>query len=330
MLENKINTIINSAAAIDSINNIDYKFRSYEVQLMISAIKSLVPSMDTNRVTINYDRYKKELELLRYYFDEGQKNINISDRSNYWKYEDETFTSRIIPIIISNGDYENAKDEIIKNVLYSTGSIVVLLNSIVLGKLLNILITNKELIEEEILLTLKNEIITFSQVEFLNKYKNEYKISLEEYDGNFLIDFERMRIELINILNGKGSMENNIIKESINIIKNKENTSLLQIQDLYLSAIFGIYCEDINKIEYNDKSFIVKISDYLIKLRKGRINSKNLMVEISNIPDIFKFKVGEVIDHPLLNKCQIINKYKLERSTIIEVMTKSGLYRFKK
>lgn len=330
MLEDKMEKIIISSAAIDAINDNDNKFRSYKVQIMIGTIKSLVPLAENSGVKINYDRYTKELELLDDYFDKGKEDILKLNKKNYWNYKSRFLTSRIIPIVIANENYDVAKKEVIKNVLYSTGDIGVLLNSILLGKLLDLLIKNKEISYEEILLDLKSEIITFSQSDFLEQYRKEYMIALEEYDGNFLVDFERSKIQLINLLNGVESEKNKLLRKSLDIIKSKENKSIVEINDLFLSSILGVYSEKVTKIEYNDKNFIIKMSDYLIRLRKGRINLKDLRSEISDVPDLFKYNAGKVINHPLLNKCQIIKKYNNNSSIVIEVMTKSGLYKFQK
>ncbi|MBS4535310.1 hypothetical protein GOQ29_06725 [Clostridium sp. D2Q-14] len=332
MLENRIKRIIISTAAIDAINDNDNKFRSCEVQVMISTIKSLIPSLENNGVKINYDRYKKELELLNYYFDKNKKSGSRLNRVDYWSYEDKTFTSRIIPIVIANEDYETAKKEIIKNILYSTGNINILLNGILLGKLLDYLIKNQQILYDDILSKLKNEIIAFSQTKFLEEYRDHYRKSLDEYSGNFLVDFERNRIKLINILNEIESKNINILKKSLCIIKNKEDILIekIKVDDLYVSAMLGVYLKKISEKKYNDRNFIEKISDYLIKLRKGRIDSRNLKVKIYSIPDLFKYDVGKEINHPLLNRCQIVKRYNHNESIVIEVVTKSGLYKFKR
>lgn len=330
MLENRIRRIMNSAAAIDKINNNDNKHRSYKVQVMISTIKSLIPSTENKGVIINYQRYIKEIELLKDYIDGSNKKIIDREKNDYWNNKSQVFSASLIPIVIANEDYEIARKEIIKTILYFTGDINTLLNGIVLGRLLKELINSNEINGENILSNLKDEIIKFSQKEFITDHENDYNRPLEEYKGNFLVDFEINRIEVINLLNKKEYDNNSLLSKSIRIILNKGEISISEVDDLFISAIVGIYLDDISKMEYTDRNFVTRISDYLIKLRKGRIDPENLKTAIITLPNIFNYKVGEVIKHPLLNKSQIIKKEQHNGSTLLEVMTKSGLYIFKK
>ncbi|NBI05459.1 hypothetical protein [Senegalia massiliensis] len=324
MSKDIIEKIINSASTMDALKNNKNVIRNYQLQLMLSTIKSLIPSEDKKGIRIYYPRFIKEMELLKYYIYNTDKNKT----NNYYKYKDSNFTARIIPIVITNSDFDIAREEIIKNILFFTGNIKSLLSGILLGKLLDRLI-NGEYKKEEILKNLKNEIINFSQTEFLKKYKEYYRIDLEEYEGNYTINFEKERINLINTLNDI-SYNDDIIKKSILIIENHCEVDSTKINDIFLLSVLGVYSEEINKIEYNDKKFMTKISDYLVKLRKGRIDPSSLNINMNNIPNLFDSNQGDIIDHPLLNRSKIIKKYYENDTVTIEVMTKSGLYIFQK
>lgn len=326
MIEKKIRSILYSAAAIDSIKGNDNNYRSYTVQLMISSIKSLIPSKESNGVNINFERLKNEIELLKDYYTSDPLEIIDLDSKNYWDLKSTGFESLLIPIILSNEKFENTKEEIIKLTLFLTGDIYVLIQSILLGKLLDIVIKD-ELDLEDIVSNLKEEVIRFSQIDYLEKYSKYYKISIKEYSGNFTIDFEKAKIYYINLLNNDDFLNQDILIRSFNILDANKN---IDIDEIFLAAIIGLHSEEVSNIEYNNKEFIKRISDYIIRLRKGRINITDLSLQSKKMPDIFSFKIGDIIDHPILNKSKLINRYMDKDKEVIELITKSGLYKFQK
>ncbi|MGO1369605.1 hypothetical protein [Senegalia sp. (in: firmicutes)] len=326
MIEENIKNILYSAGAIDRINEEDNDYRSYKVQLMISTIKSLTPLKESDSVIINLERLKKEIEFLKDYYTLNPLEIIDLDIADYWTLKSSSFNSILIPIVLSNEEFENIRAEIIKSILVLTGNIYVLMEQILLGKLLDIVI-KKEINLGDIISSLKEEVINFSQKEFLREYSVYYKKPIEKYSGNFTIDFEKVKIHFINLLNEKEFSNKNILIKSLTILDGNKDIS---IDELFLSGISSINNEKLLSLEYKNSEFIEKISDYLIKLRKGRINLEDLKVEITTLPNIFNFKIGDIINHPLLNKSKLIKRYMDNDREVIEVITKSGLYKLQK
>lgn len=333
MKKNTIKDIVLSAATIDKILYGDYKYRSNIIQIMFITIKSLLPSLNKEGVIVDYKRYEKELELLKYYIkgrDETIENYFHFKNIRYWNAEDKTSKGRIIPIVVANTNFNIIKDEIIKNTLYFTGKIPVLLENIILSKILYLIIENESIEKNKLINELKEDIITLSQKEFKENYIDYYKDSIDNYDGNYKLDFERYKIELINLLNGIESNEYFILKKSINIIFGDNLNIKEDIDDILLLSILGVYNDDISKLQYKDKEYIERLADYLIKIRKGRIDPEVLKVNLSNIPDVFNYNEGDVFNHPLLSKSKILKKIKEDNRTYILLKTKSGKYVFKK
>ncbi|MTI68208.1 MAG: hypothetical protein FH753_16635 [Firmicutes bacterium] len=344
MTEEKINKMILNACREDAFKfekfingnkSIIYSGKkgqwSYLVEILIITIKSLYPSKKEVKVSINYDRFLKELNLWKYYRHGNNKSlINILTRNKesiYWQEDDESIFIRILAIVISNKKYENIKKEVIKNILFTTGNIKNLLEGIILSKVLFSLINKDDLDYEKLLKSLKEEIIHMSQRNFLNTNKDYFRFELSTYPGKYSLDFEREKINLLNILNGiKGKKFTNLI-HTLEILKNKscnENSSF------FVNVIKGIYLEKEFKYVIKDEEFIKVLCKYLIKLRKGRVNPESLEVNEYNLPDIFAFKEGEEFNHTLLNRAIIIKKITYKNYLISYVKTKTGIYRFAK
>ena len=120
---------------------------SYIVEIMIIAIKSLKPSEKDNGNVIDYKRFKSELELWKSY--RHGMNRNLMDgidgkcSKSYFSEIDETVYSRIAVIVLANQSWEAIKSEIIKNILFTTGNIEIILESLMLSKLLFLILRNK-------------------------------------------------------------------------------------------------------------------------------------------------------------------------------------------
>ena len=67
---------------------------------------------------------------------------------------------------------------------------------------------------------------------------------------------------------------------------------------------------------------------YIVKLRKGRIETGTLDITGSTMPSIFDYKQDDVFIHPLLNQSKIIYKSQRESFEIAYVKTRTGIYRF--
>jgi hypothetical protein len=297
---------------------------SHITDLIVITIKSLLPSEDYVAVNLDYNRYNEEIKLWKYYrHGENSSLLNILGAVSpevYWNHVDDTVYLRIVPIVLTNKDYSAIKNETIKNVLFSTGNIKTLIEAILLSKLLYLLILN----EEDIIDKLKEEIINLSQVEFIEEHGKDFRIPIEEYDGNFKVLFEQNKIFALNVLNQSYSKDFSSLQDAIEVYLNGKSgrTSIGK------SINFYIYGQLDSHFEIDD--YYKELGLYLYRLRKGRINPEVLKIKNYYLPDVFQFSEGDTFYHSLLNKSKVIKKEVVKNKTIMYVNTKSGIYKFTK
>nr|WP_300005101.1 hypothetical protein [Tissierella sp.] len=286
-------------------------------QLAMITIKSLMPSDKTIGNTIDYKRFEEELKLLRYYkldaYNHFKRNL---DETEYFNYKDKTLYSRILPIILSNKDYGIVEEEVIKNIIYTTGNIETLLEGLTISKVLFLAIEDGQ----NLLEALKQYIINLSQVEYLEKYRDLYQYDLLKNDVNFEVSFERERVSLITLLHGIDMGKFKDVKDILKVLEGEEaKTSLGRI-------IFNSIKE--KPLEYDMEDSYERMGDYILKLRNSRIDPDALKIERYELPDIFKFEEGEVFFHSLLNHSKVIKKETKDDSLISLIQTRAGMYLF--
>lgn len=300
----------------------NYKDFSLISQLGVITIKSLMPMINEQANRIDYTRFSEEMKLWESYrIGNNSSLLNAQGRGNseiYWNERDDSIISRIIPIVLVNQDYNVVEDEIIKNILYSSGNLIELFESITIGNLLYLVINN----EGSIIDKLKTNIIGFSQVEFVDKYKDYYKIDIKDYAGNFKVEFEKQRIYLLNTLHGIKMNKYMYLEDCINILNNEKPTT-------FIGNILYNYLNELN-IESNIPKFYINLGEYVLKLRKSRVDPELLEIKEYILPDIFSFKEGEVFFHSLLKESKIIKKEVKNNNLTSLVQTRTGIYLFKK
>ena len=293
---------------------------SYQSQIALLTIKSLIPSMEDLGVRMDYKRFREEIELWIHYRvkdNDSLLNIERSDSDIYWKEKDDSIFSRIIPILLANQDYDISEEEIIKNILFTNGNLQSLFETISISYLINLII-NKE---ENVLDKLKEKIIGFGQLDFLDKYEDSYMFSLNNYPNNYQVDFEKEKIHLISLLNGIPINSYSYLLDCINILGEKEGNT-------FIGKI--LYDFLYKEVEYNLPNFYMNMADYILKLRKSRIDPTQLQIKEYILPDIFSFNEGEVFFHSLLKESRIIKKEAKNNIFTSLVQTKTGIYLFKK
>lgn len=303
---------------------------TYIVEIMIVTIKSLVPDESNHGSIIDYERFNEELKLW-YYYRHGENNSLLGTLHNideiYWDYEDDSIFSRIVPIVFANEDWNVARREILKNILYTTGNINSIFEGIAIGKLLFILIDNVNIDYSELVDIIKEEIVGFSQRDFIKDYISYFKSFPKHYKGNYTVDFERKRIELLNILNGISvGLKYNTLKNSLSILAGKGDCNSI---NFFLGGLRSLK-EDLDYETIKDEEFIRNLARFLVKLRKGRISIESLRVDKYILPNIFQYKEGDIFFHTLLKKCQVIKRLDEPDKIVIFIKTKSGIYRFKR
>ncbi|MBZ2175951.1 hypothetical protein K8M07_11950 [Schnuerera sp. xch1] len=292
--------------------------------MIVLTIKSLIPSENYVSTNIDYTRYNEEIKLWKHYrHGENESLMNIFEDFNphvYWNYKDDSVYQRIMPIILVNNDFSTVKEEVIKNVLFTTGNIETLIEALLLSGILHY----QTLDANAMIDRLKEEVINLSQSDFLNKYKKYYRTPIETYRGNFSIDLERSKIQTLNILNLQHSNKFKTLQDCIKtLLDNKEPETII-------GKCINAHKKDMNNEQYDFRKYYYQLANYVYKLRKGRIDPKTLKIEKYNLPDIFQLKEGQAFYHSLLNRSKIIRRQETDNNIIVHINTKSGKYTFKK
>lgn len=304
---------------------------SYITELMIITTKALVPSKVLVGTVIDYKRFQKELQLW-YYYRHGSNNLVLNSSKEvvsdiYWTDEDESICARIFPIVAANTSWEIIKDEVIKNLLFTSGNIANVLETVILSKLLFLKINGIKVFEE-IISDLKDEIIGFSQKEFLQNYENYLKLSLDTYPGNYPITFERKKIILLNILNGISiDSDFETFRNTLKVLQGSRDNEI-GFNNFWSMGLNGIMEGKEIDYDFKDSRFIESLGGYLFKLNKGRISPESLEVSNYELPYIFSFSIGDEFDHSLLNRCRVIKKEEDSNFIVSYIQTKTGVYRF--
>ncbi len=294
----------------------------YISQLGIITIKSLIPMMNEEGVRIDYTRFLEEFKLwLNYRIGGNSSLLNVQGRVNpnlYWNEEDDSIISRIIPLVLANQKYEIIEEETIRNILFTTGNLQVLFETVSIAYLLYLVIKN----DNNIIDKSKENIIGFSQIDYMNKYKKHYRIDIENYSGNFKVEFEREKIHLLNFLNGINNYRYLNLEDTIRVLDNEEPKTFIG------KVLYG-FLYDSNK-EYNLPRFYISLGEYLISLRKSRIDPEKLKIKEYILPDVFSFNEGEMFFHSLLREAKVIKKEVKDSTLTSLIQTKTGMYLFKR
>src|SRR6056297_218127 len=91
---------------------------TYKMQLFIIVCKSL--EYKEKGIGINYERFKEEMTLLKYYLNGSNKALENFYKGNNYNEEDDSIIFRILPIIISNENNKIIEEEVIKNISKTT------------------------------------------------------------------------------------------------------------------------------------------------------------------------------------------------------------------
>jgi hypothetical protein len=274
-------------------DNIEDKLPDFKLQLFLIAVKCLMPS--ENEIGCYFDtyRYKKEIELFKFYKN-GQDEIleyyfiNHKSSENY----DNLLEYKLIPIIIANTEWDILLNETLKAALFYSVDKNTILNTILLSSVINEYLNSN--IENTYEVT-RERLINFSLKNFLNVNNIQIK-------KNSLIEFEKERIKMLS----KSELFTDNLKSEFN-------------------SLHYIYNEVKHEISITDanETVIDNFSQYLFKLRKGLISPEKLKISMDNIPDIKEFLNYATFNHPLLGKCKVLKRGEKE----IILKNKSGLIR---
>lgn len=302
-----------------------YGRASHISDLTLLTIKSLMPSEDSTKVKLDYKRYREEFKLWKFYkHGDNKALLNVMNGKNeinsklYWLAEDNSAYPRVIPIILANKDYSIIKNQVLENILFTTGNIETLIEGLLISKLIYLLTVD----EGNIIEKLKAEVIELSQIDFIERFKESFRMPLETYQGNFSADFERNKINALTLLNSLKSNKFHILLDCLFVLLEKKSA------ETSIGKVIEVYLRDDFIGDFESKDYFEELGVYIQRLREGEVPRKNLRIDKYYLPDIFQIEEGKIFYHSLLNKSKIIKREMKNNKKISYVSTKSGIYKF--
>lgn len=292
-------------------NAFDIKDKSLR-DLIIINTKCLVDNPVQRFVYMDTNRLKDELIYYRFY-GEALKYNNI--------------LNILLPVIISNTNIQKSEDVAVdliqKYVRYLKKDdklFEYILSSVIYNNIIHKIIEDKNIKYEDLLQDIKQKIIGFS-------------IDLDKIQT---VKFQMARIKAIQEidkyidLNTKDYNEDEILCSMLNILydvyiedRNVENEGINSIKKSILSILGENESSNIENID-----FVLSMSQYIIKLRKYKVNKK-IYNKKADPRSLIKLEVGESTLDPILNQITIVSKNFSEDILNICVKSKSGIYELK-
>lgn len=287
----------------------------YLKDLIIINTKCLIDDKTQRCVYVDNNRLRDELIYYRFYGDTpGYNNIlNI-----------------LLPIIISNTNIQKSEDEVVeliqKYVKYlkrEEDLFEYILSSVLYNSIIHNIIEDKNIEYKDLLQKIKEQIIGFTisldkpstikfhmarinAIQLIDKYID---LKVEEYDNCKILG------SLLNILYDiyikdrevKDFGSESIKKSILSILGNTENTNIDNID------------------------FILSMSEYILKLRKYKINKK-IYDKKSDPRYLINLNEGDTYNDPIFNQIYVVSKTFNNNILNINIKSKSGLYllKFKK
>lgn len=291
---NKIKGILDFCLE-DSSKDIYFK---KETQLFLVTVKSLLPYENKVGCGINYKRFSKEIEILRYYINGDKEFLEVHVNNKLNKFDD-LIEFKILPIVIANTNLNIVIEESIKSIIFFVSNGKSIIYSIALSRLLYDHL-NGITDEGTLINNMKDSIISFSIKNFY------YKTMNKNIENKCLIDFEKERIDIIT------SIKTDTVSDEF--IKNSK---------IFKHIIFNK--KDNNEIDKENKIIIDNFASYLLKLRKGLIPPEKIKIDLNNIDCFENYLKQSTFKHPLLGLCKIIKKTK---DNLI-IKTRTGIIKVK-
>ena len=284
----------------------------YIKNMIILNTKSLTDDISQRCVKIDTNRLRDELLYYRFY-GERLEDINI--------------LNILLPIIIANTNMKKSEEEVVKvikyYVLYNKKNEYMndfLISSLIYNTLIYSIIENKDIEYEELMQKVKLRIIEFTH----------------DMEKREVIKFEMKRIQVIqNIdryidLKIKDYEENDIITNLLNVIYD----IYISDRDTQIEGIKSIKKSILSILEFDAKEnvdnidFINSMSEYIIKLRKYKINKKEYHLK-ADPRYLINLKVGDTKQDPILNNIKIVSRSFSNSILTVGLVSKTGNYTFK-
>lgn len=284
----------------------------YIKNMIILNTKSLIDDLAQRYVKIDKNRLRDELLYYRFY---GEKLSDIN------------IVNILLPVIISNTNMKKSEEEVVKvikyYVLYNKKNEYMndfLISSLIYNTLIHSIIENKDIEYEELMQKIKSTIIEFT-----------YEMEKVE-----VIKFEMKRIQVIQSIDRyidlkiKDYEDNDIINNLLNVIHDiyisDRDTKIQGIKSIKKS-ILSILSFDINE-KIDNIDFINSMAEYIIKLRKYKINKKEYNIK-SDPRYLINLEIGDTKSDPILNNIKVISRNFSNNVLNIGLVSKTGDYNFK-
>lgn len=284
----------------------------YIKNMIILNTKSLIDDLAQRYVKIDKNRLRDELLYYRFY---GEKLSDIN------------IVNILLPVIISNTNMKKSEEEVVKvikyYVLYNKKNEYMndfLISSLIYNTLIHSIIENKDIEYEELMQKIKSTIIEFT-----------YDMEKTE-----VIKFEMKRIQVIQSIDRyidlkiKDYEDNDIINNLLNVIHDiyisDRDTKIQGIKSIKKS-ILSILGFDINE-KIDNIDFINSMAEYIIKLRKYKINKKEYNIK-SDPRYLINLEIGDTKSDPILNNIKVISRNFSNNVLNIGLVSKTGDYNFK-
>ncbi len=319
-------------------------------ELSLIMIKCLLDEKEKTKVTIDYSRLQAELDLWNYYRHGGADTILLRLKEGESYYQNSQYAndkrgygfSRIMSIILTNKNFEIAKEEIIRQIMYFNEHPQVILTGMLLGRIVFTLLEKGSRSRIELLDELKTFIISLE--------KNQLEVLIQkEFTKKYTIQFEQEKINYLMALDRLKSNKDTLIK--LNKIDSQgvllaalENYWLLQEGALpdfnltpsndikeALTLAYGFWGinktskEDVNIMGIKDHKFIESMGEYIGRIRNYELNRRPYQPNNKEI-DLFQLQLGTVIRHPILNNTKIIHRQEKQQWIKLILETKGGTY----
>ena len=259
-------------------------------------------------------------------------NNRLKDELIYYKYYGETPSYKnilniLLPIILSNTNIQKSEEVVIdliqKYVKYFKREEYLfeyILSAVVYNNVIHKIIEDKNIKYQELLQNIKQRIIGFS-------------ISLDKMKT---IKFQMARIKAIQEIDKYIDLkiedynDDKIVCSILNIlydiyIENREveNDGVLSMKKAILSILGNEENPNIDNID-----FVLSMSQYIIKLRKYKINKK-IYDKNADPRNLISLEAGDTALDPILNQITIVSKNFSNNILHINIKSKSGIYELK-
>ena len=259
-------------------------------------------------------------------------NNRLKDELIYYKYYGETPSYKnilniLLPIILSNTNIQKSEEVVIdliqKYVKYFKREEYLfeyILSAVVYNNVIHKIIEDKNIKYQELLQNIKQRIIGFS-------------ISLDKMKT---IKFQMARIKAIQEIDKYIDLkiedynDDKIVCSILNILydiyienREAENDGVSSMKKAILSILGNEENPNIDNID-----FVLSMSQYIIKLRKYKINKK-IYDKNADPRNLISLEAGDTALDPILNQITIVSKNFSNNILHINIKSKSGIYELK-